>query len=67
MIRTKDKQSITAGDSSTNIQIGGNLNLFHAGYPTELVDEKIINEMFRIIPTLEKRGMVSNFTKRLTC
>gem|GEM_PF-2873563 len=27
----------------------------------------ILNEVFRIISTLEKRWLVSNFTKRVTC
>lgn len=41
----KVKQIISSGDASINIQAGGDVNLFQTGYPTELVDQKINEEV----------------------
>ena len=37
----KNRQSIFSGDDSRNIQIGGDLNVFHTDLPKELIDQKI--------------------------
>ncbi len=41
----KDKQSISSGDASLNIQAGRDVNIFQADFPTELVDQKINEEV----------------------
>jgi hypothetical protein len=41
----KDKQFISSGDASLNIQAGRDVNFFQADFPTELVDQKINEEV----------------------
>ena len=41
----KDKQFIYSGDASLNIQAGGDVNFFQSDFPTELVDQKINEEV----------------------
>lgn len=45
----KGKQSISAGDDSTNVIAGGDVNLFLEGtVPTELVDQKVEEEVEKL-------------------
>jgi hypothetical protein len=37
----KDKQSISSGRDSINLLAGGNINVFSASFPTDLVDQQI--------------------------
>jgi hypothetical protein len=49
MVGKKTSQSITSGDSSTNIIAGGDVNVIYEGnFPTEIVDEKIQTEVERL-------------------
>lgn len=45
----KNKQTISSGDNSTNLQAGGDIKLFiDANFPKEFVDQKIEEEVDRI-------------------
>ena len=41
----KNRQSISSGDASLNIQIGGDLNIVQTDFPRELIDQKIEEEV----------------------
>ncbi|MEW8051279.1 MAG: HNH endonuclease [Candidatus Thiodiazotropha sp.] len=41
----KGRQFISSGDASLNIQAGGDVNFFQTDFPTELVDQKINEEV----------------------
>lgn len=43
--RKKVDQSINSGDASINLQAARDINFISAGYPRDLVDEKIISEI----------------------
>ena len=47
-MRKSDKQSISAGDDSTNVIAGRDINIIQSGVPTELVDQKIDDEVERL-------------------
>ncbi len=55
----KDKQSISSGDASLNIQAGGDVNFFQTDFPTELVDQKINEE----VDILRKSRFFSEFDR----
>ena len=45
MLKKKNNQTISAGDGSINLQAGRDINLFNIVIPTELVDQKITEEI----------------------
>lgn len=58
MIWNKEKQSISAGDESTNVIAGRDVNIFlAANVPTELVDEKITE----LVELIRKTRFFSEF------
>ena len=45
MLKKKNNQTISAGDGSVNLQAGRDINLFNIVIPTELVNQKITEEI----------------------
>jgi len=59
MMQKRNKQEIASGDGSFNIQVAGDLNCFPQGYPTELVDQTIKDD----VNTLRKSRFFAEYDR----
>lgn len=70
MIWKRNKQSVSAGDDATILQAGRDINIFGADFPTEIVDQKINEELSRLLKSrffveFDRVGSLCVFGRRL--